>query len=109
MSQSTQLLKGILQGCILAILSDGELYGYKIVEMLKEYGFDGIHEATVYPILTRLEKQGALQFVKRPSDLGPPRKYYSLTANGQKELETFSDTWNSISKNVDTIIKENSL
>ena len=109
MTQVTQLLKGILQGCILAILSDGEMYGYRIVEELKDYGFEDIHEATVYPILTRLNKQGLLTFVKRPSELGPPRKYYSLTLEGKKELELFGSSWNDISKNVDTILKEHSL
>ena len=109
MAQITQLLKGILQGCILSILSGGEMYGYKIVEDLKSYGFDDIHEATVYPILTRLNKQGILAFDKRPSELGPPRKYYRLTQEGKKELEIFSSTWNNISKIVDTMLKENSL
>ena len=109
MAQATQLLKGILQGCTLSILSGGELYGYKIVERLKEYGFDDIHEATVYPILTRLEKQGILKYTKRPSELGPDRKYYSLTSAGERELSVFSGTWNSISSKVDKILKENSL
>lgn len=108
MAQETQMLKGILQGCTLAILSDDEMYGYKIVETLKDYGFEDIHEATVYPILTRLNKQGLLAFEKRPSELGPPRKYYRLTDEGKKELKLFSDCWLDISKKVDTILKENS-
>ncbi len=108
MAQETQMLKGILQGCTLAILSDGEMYGYKIVETLKKYGFDDIHEATVYPILTRLNKQGLLAFEKRPSELGPPRKYYNLTETGQNELKLFSDCWKDISKKVDKILKESS-
>lgn len=106
MAQETQMLKGILQGCTLAVLSDGEMYGYKIVETLKSYGFNDVHEATVYPILTRLNKQGLLKYEKRPSDLGPPRKYYSLTQLGKQELELFDQCWHDISKNVDTILKE---
>jgi len=106
MAQETQMLKGILQGCTLAILSHGEMYGYKIVESLKSYGFDDIHEATVYPILTRLNKQGLLAFEKRPSELGPPRKYYSLTEEGRTELKLFYDCWIDISIKVDTIFKE---
>lgn len=109
MAQETQMLKGILQGCTMAILSDGEMYGYKIVETLKDYGFDDIHEATVYPILTRLNKQGLLAFEKRPSELGPNRKYYSLTEQGLVELKLFSDCWMDISKKVDTILKEKSI
>lgn len=106
MAQETQMLKGILQGCTLAILSGKELYGYKIVETLKDYGFEDIHEATVYPILTRLNKQGLLAFEKRPSELGPPRKYYSLTEQGKEELQLFNDCWLDISKKVDKILKE---
>lgn len=105
-AQETQMLKGILQGCTLAILSHGEMYGYKIVETLKDYGFEDIHEATVYPILTRLNKQGLLDFEKRPSELGPTRKYYSLTDIGMNELKLFSNCWGDISKKVDKILKE---
>jgi len=108
MAQETQMLKGILQGCTMAILSDGEMYGYKIVETLKEYGFEDVHEATVYPILTRLNKQGLLAFEKRPSELGPPRKYYSLTEEGRIELKLFNDCWMDIRKKVNSILKESS-
>ncbi|MBN2878262.1 MAG: PadR family transcriptional regulator [Clostridia bacterium] len=106
MAQETQMLKGLLQGCILAILSAGEMYGYIIVESLKNYGFADINEATVYPILTRLEKQGLLRYDKRPSELGPPRKYYNITDAGLNELKLFRDCWNDISGKVNTIIKE---
>ncbi len=106
MAQETQMLKGILQGCILVIMSDAEMYGYKIVESLKDYGFTDINEATVYPILTRLEKQGLLHFDKRPSELGPPRKYYSLTTEGKEELNLFIQSWKDISGKVNVIIKE---
>ena len=109
MAQETQMLKGILQGCILVILSDAEMYGYKIVESLKSYGFSDINEATVYPILTRLEKQELLRFDKRPSELGPPRKYYSITETGKKELNLFIQSWEEISDKVNTIIKESKL
>jgi len=109
MAQETQMLKGILQGCILVILSGGEMYGYIIVESLKKYGFEDINEATVYPILTRLEKQGLLRYDKRPSELGPPRKYYSITNEGLKELNLFRECWNDISGKVNTILKEKSL
>ncbi len=109
MAQETQMLKGLLQGCVLAILSDDEMYGYKIIETLKSYGFEDIHEATVYPILTRLNKQGLLSYNKRPSELGPPRKYYRLTDEGKTELQLFDQCWNNISSNVDKILKERSL
>jgi PadR family transcriptional regulator, regulatory protein PadR len=100
----TQLLKGILEGCVLAILSQEETYGYKIVEMLIKAGFD-VNEATVYPILIRLEKQAFLHVQKRPSQLGPDRKYYALTAAGLKYFETFKATWQMIKVTVDTVLE----
>ena len=106
MSEYTQLIRGILEGCILAIVKSKENYGYWIVEKLKEYGFSDIHESTVYPILNRLEKKGLFKGKRMPSKLGPPRKYYSISDMGLKELEKFEATWQNIKDNVDTILKE---
>ena len=105
MAQETQMLKGLLQGCVLAILSDDEMYGYKIIETLKSYGFEDIHEATVYPILTRLNKQGLLSYNKRPSELGPPRKYYSLTEQGIETLTSLTENWKQLNKSVQQLLK----
>ena len=104
MFSDTQLLKGILEGCVLGILSKEETYGYKIVEILVKSGFD-VNEATVYPILLRLQKQGYLQIEKRPSQLGPDRKYYSLTLIGKKYLQSFDDAWQMIKVNVDQVLE----
>jgi len=100
----TQLLKGILEGCVLGILSKEETYGYKIVEVLVSSEFD-VNEATVYPILLRLQKQGYLHVERRPSQLGPDRKYYSLTPTGHSYFESFKDTWKSIKNNVDKVLE----
>lgn len=100
----TQLLKGILEGSILGILSKEETYGYKIVEILVKSGFD-VNEATVYPILIRLQKQGFLHIERRPSQLGPDRKYYSLTPAGHKYLATFIAAWQMIKVNVDKVLE----
>jgi PadR family transcriptional regulator PadR len=108
MSENTQLIRGILEGCILAIVRKKESYGYWIVERLKEYGFSDIHESTVYPILNRLEKKGLFNAKRKPSELGPPRKYYSISDIGLKELERFESTWKNIKNNVDTILEEES-
>ena len=104
MFSDTQLLKGILEGCVLGILSKEETYGYKIVEVLVRSGFD-VNEATVYLILLRLQKQGYLQIERRPSQLGPDRKYYSLTLIGQKYLRSFKTTWQMIKVNVDKVLE----
>lgn len=90
----SQLLKGVLEGCILRIIkSKGEAYGYEVVLELKEYGFGQCTEGTIYPLLTRLEKKGLLVHKKKDSPNGPKRKYYSLTKDGEKDLEEFYEIW----------------
>lgn len=106
MAEDAQLLKGILEGCVLALLNREATYGYRVVEMLRDRGFAGIQEATVYPMLNRLDKKGLLSHEKRPSEIGPPRKYYSLTAAGRGRLRDFMESWFSIRENVDQILKE---
>ena len=106
MAHETQLLKGVLEGCILSLIAREAAYGYIIVEKLKIAGFENMREATVYPILTRLEKKGFLKPEKRPSDLGPPRKYYLLTDAGKKELQAFIENYNGLKSSVENIFKE---
>ncbi len=104
MADDTQMMKGILEGCVLALLRTEPLYGYLVVERLRGYGFDAA-EATIYPILTRLEKKGDLQYKKRPSNLGPPRKYYELTDKGQNALSIFLHNWKTTRNLVDSLLK----
>lgn len=85
----TQLLKGILTGCVLKIISQEETYGYDIIMKLANAGFKNIIEGTLYPILTRLEKKQFIQCRKAKSPLGPTRKYYSITALGQEHLAEY--------------------
>lgn len=106
MANDTQMVKGILEGCILKIISKEELYGYKTVERLNEIGFE-VNEATVYPILTRLENKGHLKVEKRPSPLGPMRKYYFLTREGQENLLEFHETWLRMMKMVNEVMEVN--
>ena len=106
MAHDTQMLKGVLEGCILGLLKDEAAYGYLIVEKLKEAGFENIGEATVYPILTRLQKRGVLGYDMRPSDIGPPRKYYYLSREGKRELGEFIKNYNALKDSVDAVFKE---
>lgn len=85
----SQMLKGMLEGCILAIISNKETYGYEISEQLYRYGFGQIAEGTIYPLLLRLEKNQLISAVFRDSEVGPRRKYYRLTPAGVKELQIF--------------------
>lgn len=104
MANYSQLLKGILEGCILKIISKKETYGYELYNSLKTSGFVELSEGTLYPLLIRLEKNDLLLSVSRDSPLGPKRKYYSLTKIGQRELVDFCMSWNKISKTVNEIL-----
>jgi len=85
----SQLLKGILEGCVLKIICNKETYGYQIMIELAEAGFSNIIEGTLYPILTRLEKKEYVKCRKAKSPLGPTRKYYSITKLGNQHLEEY--------------------
>ncbi len=97
MENTTEMLKGILEGCVLQIISKEEIYGYEITKRLNTLGFDGVVDGTVYTILVRLEKSKLISSVKKPSDIGPPRKFYSLTNEGEEELRLFWVKWKFIS------------
>ncbi|MCI1944204.1 PadR family transcriptional regulator [Clostridium luticellarii] len=105
MSNITQMLKGLLEGCILKIVSSSETYGYEICEKLLNYGFQGISEGSVYPILIRLEKKKLLYSTMKKSPLGPMRKYYYLTEEGIKELKWFILSWEKIKQNIDNVLE----
>ncbi|MCD8119106.1 MAG: PadR family transcriptional regulator [Lachnospiraceae bacterium] len=85
----SQLMKGILEGCVLEIIRRGETYGYQILSVLEECGFENPGEGTLYPLLSRLERGGCILCRKQKSPLGPIRKYYSITPVGEERLEVF--------------------
>ncbi len=94
----SQMLKGTLEGCILKVISERETYGYEILQRLRDHGFSQITEGTLYPLLLRLEKNGFVTVRYRDSDLGPQRKYFSLTAAGEAELRSFSVSWEELTR-----------
>ncbi len=94
MNNITEMLKGVLEGCVLEIISRKETYGYEITRQLNALGFEDVVDGTVYTILVRLEKNQLVDISKRKSELGPPRKFYTLNTKGMKELEMFWDKWN---------------
>ena len=104
---SSQMLKGILMGCILIILSKKELYGYKISEELQHFGFDSIPKGTIYPLLMNMDKKGLIVGEMRASDEGPQRKYYHLTGKGLNEQESFMKQMIFLSGNVAKLLEEN--
>lgn len=89
----SQMMRGTLEGCILKIISQRTTYGYEILEYLKHIGFRDIAEGTIYPLLLRLEKQGSVCSELRPSPLGPRRKYYTITVEGEAYLSAFEACW----------------
>ncbi|GAB3740568.1 PadR family transcriptional regulator [Amycolatopsis oliviviridis] len=91
--QMTEMLKGVLEGVVLAILSGRSAYGYEITAWLRDLGFADIAEGTVYALLVRFERRGLVDVEKVPSEKGPPRKVYSLNAQGRHYLDEFWKTW----------------
>ena len=101
---SSQLMKGVLEGCVLSIISRSETYGYEILTELEKYGFEDVGEGTLYPILTRLDKNGSINCRKAKSPLGPIRKYYSITEDGVKRLKAFIENYNRITDSANAIL-----
>ncbi len=91
--QITEMLKGTLEGIVLAILASQPAYGYEITSRLREQGFSDIAEGTIYALLVRIEQRGLVDVAKVPSEKGPPRKVYSLNAQGRAYLDEFWRTW----------------
>lgn len=103
MENITEMLKGTLEGCVLEIISRSETYGYDITRRLQALGFNDVAEATVYTILIRLEKNKLISSKRLRSELGPPRKLYSLTETGQAELIAFWKRWHFISSKINEL------
>jgi PadR family transcriptional regulator PadR len=101
--QATEMLKGILEGMVLAILSRRPAYGYEITAWLREKGFSDIAEGTVYALLVRVEQRGLVDVEKVPSEKGPPRKVYSLNAQGRGYLDEFWRTWSFLAERLEEL------
>ena len=104
--EDTQLMKGILEGCVLGLIAQGETYGYEILSRLEQYGFEDIGEGTLYPVLTRLDKNGCIRCRRAKSPLGPIRKYYSITEEGRERLEGFRKNYRKIAGAAEAILFE---
>jgi len=99
----TEMLKGVLEGCVLEIINHKEAYGYEITRQLNDLGFTDIVEGTVYTILVRLEKNKLVDIEKRPSNMGPPRKFFLLNDAGRKELRKFWEKWEFVSSKINEL------
>lgn len=101
----SQMLKGVLTGSILILLSSEELYGYGLSERLASVGFTNISNGTIYPLLLSLEKKKLIQGTMHASEGGPKRKYYTITEMGIEEKERFLAQWQHLKSNMDRIIE----
>lgn len=99
--QMTEMLKGTLEGIILAILAVRPAYGYEITARLREEGFAEIAEGTIYALLLRIEQRGLVDVEKVPSEKGPPRKVFSLNPQGREALGEFWGTWGFLATRID--------
>lgn len=105
----SQLRRGAIEYCVLALLRDGERYGYELIRTLAKA--DGLvtSEGTVYPLLSRLQRGGLVTSRQRPSEHGPPRRYYQLTDEGGTALRAFVGQWVRFRNTVDGIVLPGSL
>ncbi len=102
-----QMRKGILEFCILHIISRGEVYSSNIIQELKDSKIIVV-EGTLYPLLTRLRKAGFLDYSWKESKSGPPQKHYKLTEEGKSFLDELNQTWNELVASTNQILQKTS-
>jgi len=101
------MLKGVLEGCVLEIISHEEIYGYEITKRLNALGFSDVVDGTVYTILVRLEKNKLVEITKKSSELGPPRKFFTLNDSGREELKKFWEKWSFVETRLNQLREKN--
>ena len=100
-----QFRKGLLELCVLNLLQESESYGYRIVQDLQEFDELSVSESTLYPILSRLKRDGFLKVRISPSTSGPPRRYFLLTSAGRTYTEGLNRYWDGLTTAVETLRK----
>lgn len=108
MSIRSQLLKGVLDGCVLAVIENSPVYGYELSKKLQNAGLNDVSEGTIYPVLLRLQKNGFIRGEMRPSESGPNRKYYFLTNEGKDALNTITEAWEKLTPPVTELLTRRS-
>ena len=102
----SQLRRGALEYCVLALVAREERYGFDVVRTLGSIDGMVTGEGTLYPLLSRLKKDGRVTTRWHDSDAGPPRKYYAITPEGRRALAGFTAEWRRFRDAVDTILEE---
>jgi len=101
---SSQLLKGVLDMCLLALIAEEPSYGYEMVDKLEHRGLELVSEGSIYPLLSRLQKKGLIEGYFVESTGGPPRKYYRIAAAGRKQLADWEQEWERLSHGVKAVL-----
>lgn len=100
----SQLLRGVLDLCLLAVMGEGPAYGYEMTKRLRARGLSIVGEGSIYPLLGRLERDGLVETRREASNGGPPRKYYSLSPEGRGALEAGVEEWKAARDAVDGVL-----
>ena len=105
MDHSSQLLKGVLDMCLLSLINEEPSYGYEMAAKLNERGIELVSDGSIYPTLSRLQKAGLVEgyFVEAEGS-GPPRKYYRIVDPGRIRLEEWTEEWQDLSTGVSAIL-----
>jgi PadR family transcriptional regulator PadR len=102
--RSSQLLKGVLEMCLLAVIEEEPSYGYEMVRKLADRGLDLVSEGTIYPVLSRLQKGGLIEGYLVESQEGPARKYYRIAPDGRAAFERWSKDWRRLVAGVEKVL-----
>src|SRR6266702_7789872 len=100
----SQLLRGVLDLCLLAVMEEGPAYGYEMTKRLRARGLSIVGEGSIYPLLGRLEREGLVETHRAASDGGPPRKYYRTSREGRRELEAGVAEWRAAREAIDAVL-----
>ena len=103
-SRRSQLLRGVLDVCLLAVIGEQPTYGYEMTKRLAERGLDIVGEGSIYPALARIERDGLVEAYAEASNGGPARKYYRLTPAGRDALRRWSEDWRATRSAVDGVL-----
>ena len=106
-ARHSQLLRGVLDACLLAVIADRPAYGYEMTRRLRERGLDAVAEGSIYPVLARLERDALVEAYREASNGGPPRKYYRLTHAGRDSLARWRDEWRAAAAAIDAVLTAN--
>ncbi len=102
--RGSRLLRGILDACLLALVTERDRYGYELAAALHDAGLPIVRDGSIYPLLARLERRGLLTSYRTPAAGGPPRRYYRITDEGRTELAAARTVWREVATGVDAVI-----